>query len=196
MPRKPIDHTKSCVYRLIYADVTRYVGSTTNFTTRKGKHKSDCNNEKAPNHDVKLYRFMRETGGWSDEWSMVLVEAYPNCKSTLELRKYERHHYDLLLPDLNMIKPYTSEEEKKQYYEDNKDDILEQRRQYYEENKDDILGKVTLYREGKKDELEEYNRQYYLNNKEEMDVKNKLYRKENREKLNDKARQIYKENKK
>lgn len=64
MPRKPFNYSNSCVYRLIYEDVTRYVGSTTNFTTRKGQHKSCCKNIK---NTVDLYCFIRKIGGWSDK---------------------------------------------------------------------------------------------------------------------------------
>ena len=200
MPRKPINYSNSCVYRLIYEDVTRYVGSTTNFTTRKGQHKSCSKNIK---NTVDLYSFIRKIGGWSDKWSMVLIEQYPECKSSIELRKYERHHYDLLKPDLNMCRPYSSiveqkelhNETEKRRYIDNKDAILDYLKQYYIDNRTDIIEKVTEYREGKKEELIDYNKQYYINNKEKHDERNRQYRIDNKEEISKKAKIRYNLNK-
>jgi hypothetical protein len=44
---------------------------------------------------------------------MILIESYPECKTSEELRKYERFHYDIIRPELNVYRPYTTEEENK-----------------------------------------------------------------------------------
>lgn len=67
MPKKPIDYTKACVYRLIYNDVTHYVGSTTNMRQRKASHKNNTNSKKSDKYDMELYKFIRDNGGW-DKW--------------------------------------------------------------------------------------------------------------------------------
>jgi len=48
MPKMSIDYSKCIIYKIVNVDNENsvYVGHTTNFNQRKGKHKSDCNNEK------------------------------------------------------------------------------------------------------------------------------------------------------
>lgn len=58
MPRKPINYTKSCVYRLVYNFITYYVGSTTNMCKRKSQHKYDCNNKNSKQYNIELYKFI------------------------------------------------------------------------------------------------------------------------------------------
>ena len=86
--------------------------------------------------------------------------------------------------------------QKKQYYEDNKEILIEKQRQYYEENKEIILEKqkqkyednreVILernknYSEIHKEEIKEYQQNYYEENKEKIKKQMKEYRKKNKE---------------
>ena len=56
---------------------------------------------------------------------------------------------------------------KQEYYEQNKEQILEQKRQYYEQNKD----KKQQYYEQNKEQRREYQRKYYQRKKEEKQFK-------------------------
>ena len=56
---------------------------------------------------------------------------------------------------------------KQEYYEQNKEQILEQKRQYYEQNKD----KKQQYYEENKQQKREYQRKYYQRKKEEKQFK-------------------------
>lgn len=138
MPKTPIDYSKACVYRLIYNDITYYVGSTTNMRLRKSQHRIDSNYEKGEKYNRPLYKFIRDTGGWNIGWSMILIETYPQCKTSDELRKYERHHYDIYKPSLNLNKPYITIEE-----------VKERQKQYDIENKDKIRKETNCVCGGK-----------------------------------------------
>jgi GIY-YIG catalytic domain len=162
MPRKPIDYSKSLVYRIAYKDITYYVGSTTNFRNRKNQHKNNCKNVKAEEYNKALYVFIRENGGWSDDWVMVLIQFYPDCKTSLELLKYEREHYDIYKPELNVSKPYLYEGEREEY-----------QKEYQKENVEKIKEKSI---------------QYYTENAEKLKEQQKQYYKENAEKLNEKCK--------
>jgi hypothetical protein len=59
-------------------------------------------------------------------------------------------------------------EKKKQYYENNKDKVLEQRKQYNDENRDKRLKYLKQYREDKKDIIIEYQKQYHEKNKDKL----------------------------
>ena len=103
-----------------------------------------------------------------------------------ELHKYEdltakqlRTHEDNVIREhlgkehcLNCRRVYLTEEEKKeyekQYYEENKDQILQQKKQYREDNKEQIAEKSKLYREANKDKIVKRDKQYYEANKEKI----------------------------
>ena len=151
MPRKAIDYSKSLVYRIANKDTTYYVGSTTNFRKRKSQHKSNCKNVKSPEYNKKIYQFIRDNGGWSDEWVMVLVEQYPNCKTSIELLKYEREHYDIYKPEMNVKKPYLYEGEIEEYCKEykieNTDKIKAYKIEYDKENNEAIKANNKKYRD-------------------------------------------------
>ena len=49
MPKKEIDYSKTIIYKIVCNDLNIkdcYIGSTTSFTKRKNRHKSNCNNKK------------------------------------------------------------------------------------------------------------------------------------------------------
>ena len=87
MPKYNIDYQKAKIYRICCKDVDVtdcHVGSTTNMTRRKYKHKSVCNNENGKMYNLNVYRFIRENGGWQN-WDMIVVEDFP-CDSKDQLR--------------------------------------------------------------------------------------------------------------
>ena len=83
-----------CFYKITCNDmnVTEcYVGSTSNFANRKIKHKSRCVNPKAIDLNIKLYRFIRDHGGW-ENWSMVVIDIVP-CDAKNDTRKKRKSLY-------------------------------------------------------------------------------------------------------
>jgi hypothetical protein len=68
---------------------------------------------------------------------MVLVQAYPECKSSIERKMYERQHFDLLMPQLNVYRPCLYEDEKPKlqnpYLADNRYSLREQIKLYNSE---------------------------------------------------------------
>jgi len=91
MPKVFIDYSKCCIYKIehIEDETLVYVGQTTNFKQRKSKHKSDCNNEKGNKFNCKLYKMIRNNGGWN-MFQMVELEKFPCCdRQEAERREYE-----------------------------------------------------------------------------------------------------------
>ena len=69
MPRLEIDYSRMIIYKLVCNDLNIldcYVGSTTDFSKRKYGHKSACNNCKIKNYNLKVYKIIRENGGWDN----------------------------------------------------------------------------------------------------------------------------------
>ena len=103
---------------------------------------------------------------------MIEVEKFPcNDKREAEAREeYWRCHFN---SQLNIRRAYITNVEKidykKQFYLDNKDNILKQKKQYYEIHKDKILDEKKQYYEKNKDKLLEIMKQYYYNKKNKTD---------------------------
>ena len=106
MPKVDIDYSNTIFYKIFCKDTTikeLYVGLTTNFVQRKHGHKQSCKNEKAPNHNCKLYNAIRNAGGW-ENWQMEII-AFHNCKDSHEAHKKEQEYFEMLGATLNSIEP-------------------------------------------------------------------------------------------
>jgi hypothetical protein len=137
------DYSKCVIYKLCCRDLNIkdiYVGSTCNFTKRKSEHKSRCCNENAKDHNFKVYKIIRDNGGF-ENWDMILVEEYP-CENKLQKLQRERYWYEELKSTLNGDVPGRSD---KEYREENKQKIAEQKKEYYEENRKKILEQKKEY---------------------------------------------------
>jgi len=151
MPLKAIDFSKTIIYK-ICKDDDFYVGSTTDYASRKSKHKRTCSNEKGKDYNFKLYQTIRDKGGW-DSWEMTPLEEYVECKSQTQARIREEEWRVKLNASLNTFKAYRSEEQKQdymkqyntQYYKEHYDEIKSQQLQYYQEHADEIKAKTSQY---------------------------------------------------
>ena len=106
MPKVDIDYSNTLFYKISCKDTSIsdvYIGHTTNFVQRKSGHKQSCNNPKATNHDCKLYKFIRDNGGW-DNWRMDII-AYHECNDHYEARKKEQEFFIMHKATLNSIEP-------------------------------------------------------------------------------------------
>jgi len=167
-----------------------YIGSTTNFRTRKNVHKYNCNNKNRKEYNSPVYQFIRNNGEW-DQWKMIPIEKYPcNGKEELEIR--ERYHIELLKSKLNKQMPTRT---KKQYCEDNKEIISEKNKQYFNANKEKIAEKHKEYYENNKKIILEHNKKYRENNKKIILEKQKKYREANRETRAEYDKKRYEDNK-
>ena len=151
MPKLPIDHSNTIIYKLVknddYDNANIYIGSTTDFIRRKNNHKSSCINEKDKGYNAKKYQYIRDNGGWN-EWNMIEVEKY-NCNDKREAEareEYWRCHFN---SQLNSIRAYRTEEQRKE--------IDKERKREYREHDE--------YREYQK----EYQKKYYYNKKNKTD---------------------------
>jgi len=107
MPKVDIDYSNTIFYKIFCKDSTikdLYVGLTTNFVQRKHAHKQSCKNEKALNHNCKLYSAIRNAGGW-DNWQMEII-AFHNCADSYDARKKEQCYFEMLGATLNSIDPF------------------------------------------------------------------------------------------
>jgi hypothetical protein len=189
MPRTAVDYSRTIIYKIVCNDTNVkdcYVGSTTDFSKRKYCHKSVCNKPNEKKINLKVYKMIRENGGW-DNWSMVLIETHP-CENKREAEKRERFWYDALNAQLNTIRPHVSEEELKE-------ETKQRGKQYREINRDELIQKSKEYQEKNKDKLKEYRKEHYEQNKDEIKQQLKENYEKNKDERIQKAMERYEKNK-
>ena len=116
-----VNYANSVVYKIMSLDPEIddiFVGSTTAFRKRKHDHKKNCCNESSKEYKRYVYQFIRNNGGW-DNWSMVVVKAYPDITSKMELLNKEMKWRKKLKASLNIkitiMQELTEEESKKEW---------------------------------------------------------------------------------
>ena len=153
MPRTAIDYSKCCIYKIEHIDDEKlvYVGHTTNFIKRKDYHRSSFYNEKDTNYNCRVYKMMRDNGGW-EMFRMIEIEKYP-CNDKREAEKRENDIMKELKSSMNSIRSFISEDDKKEWD-----------KEYYFKNKE----RLKKYRDNNKDKICEKHKEYY-------EIKNKLF---------------------
>jgi hypothetical protein len=166
MPKKPMDYSKTIIYKLVCNDLNitdLYVGHTTDFKSRKQNHKQSVENINDTNYNCKKATYIREHGGWN-AWSMIEIEKFP-CNDKQEACARERYWYETLGATLNSRCPIKSS---KEYYEDNKEHLLEKSKEYYYKNREHKLEYQKQYLEQNREQLQKYSNEWRKANKNQI----------------------------
>ena len=132
------DYSKTVIYKLQHEDDESllYVGSTTNFTHRKSQHKINTKNPNGKQYNEKLYKMIRENGGF-ESFKMIQIKEF-HCGSRREAEKEEDKVMLELKATMNSIRAFINideyKEKKKKYRQKN----VEKTKQYYIDNFDKI----------------------------------------------------------
>tara|TARA_R110000751_G_scaffold278092_1_gene379833 strand:- start:15 stop:596 length:582 start_codon:yes stop_codon:yes gene_type:complete len=138
-----------------------YLGSTKNMSRRKPVHKSDCKTS-----DTKVYRYIREHGGW-DNFEFEVIEE---CDNYFEREK------ELIIelePPLNMVQYVDSDTYPKDYYEANKETIAKRAKARYQRNKEKNVEYAKTYRKEYKEQIAERAKAYREEHKDKMRERDK-----------------------
>jgi hypothetical protein len=179
MPLTKVDYSKTIIYKIQHRDNDEllYVGSTTDFTRRKYNHKSMCNNANSRYYNMKIYKMIRDNGGF-DCFNIVVIKQFP-CNNKQESFMEEDKIMRQMKSNMNTIRAFNTPEDTKEKTKQYNDAHREQRKQYYETH----LDKIKQYRLENKDKLKERDKQYKLENKDHIAERNKQYRLENKDKI-------------
>ena len=124
-----------------------YVGSTCNLLSKRlSQHKSN----------LKLFQSTGE--GYTTSFEIVkysdcyieLLESFA-CNNKNELNAREGYY----IRSIDCVNKVIPDRTQKEYYEDNKEIIVEKKKQYYEENKKTIIENVKQYYEENKEQIKE-----------------------------------------
>ena len=102
-----------------------YVGSTKSIKDRKYQHR-----QQSKTSEIKVYRMIREYGGW-ENWRMVILEECDENVTRRQAKMREETFRLQLKADLNTNRAYTSEEDRKAY--DKERNQLPERKAYDKE---------------------------------------------------------------
>jgi len=131
-----LGYQNSCIYK-IYKNNKIYIGSSKNIQSRLVKHKSDAKNINSKQYHYKLYKYIRECGGW-ENMNFEIIE-HVKCNTSKELHNIEGQ-YIKKYGNLNVyVAGRTNKESKKNYYNNNK----QKYKDYYKKNKEKYNIKIT-----------------------------------------------------
>lgn len=105
------------IYKLFCKDpeITHvYVGSTKCMSSRMTSHKTACVNPNNTHYDYKIYKFIRDNGGW-DNWSYEILEMV-EADNKHGVRDREQYYCDTLNAELNKWKALRTLDEATKYY--------------------------------------------------------------------------------
>ena len=147
-----------------------YVGSTCNWKQRHQQHKVTCNCEKYNNYNCKLYKTIREHGGWN-EFRMIEIARVEQLTLTQARQKEEEYRIELKA-NMNTLKCFSSKEEKMEYkhnwYVDNFEKNKERNKQHRADNADSKREYDKQYRIDNADKKREYHKQYAIDNADKI----------------------------
>jgi hypothetical protein len=143
---RPQDFSKSVIYHIRHMESKEvvYVGSTTNFSQRKGTHKHNCNNKEGKNFTSPIYCHIRDNGGF-DCFEVIPIKSL-KLRNKTELLIAEQEEMGKHQTLANRKKAHITIEEKridhnksnKQYYEEHKAERNQYDKQYYQEHKAEL----------------------------------------------------------
>jgi hypothetical protein len=179
---------KSTIYKICCKDsaiTDCYVGRTIDVTTRQQQHKTNCYNEKIKAYNYKIYKTIREQGGFVN-WDFMEIETVEHdSKDTTPAREREFFWFNELKATLNNNTPNQSHTDScKKWFANNKEHSKLYDKQYREKNKDKIKIKNKKYYEDHKEKLIQYCKTWVDANRE----KNRVYQRERCRKIAEQKR--------
>ena len=132
-----------------------YVGHTVSFRHRKSEHKYQCNNPKSKGHNIPLYIFMREHGGF-ENWDMIEIHTQ-KCKNKRDAERVETELMEQQQFKLNTQRAFITKEQKvirhAEYCKTHREQRLKSYLKYNETHRNERLSYATEYRENNRDML-------------------------------------------
>jgi hypothetical protein len=179
------DYKKGQIYRLWSPHTDKfYIGSTCSpLAKRLWQHRCNCNKYLNGNtHYLSSFELFKLG---IDDVKIELMELC-SCNSKAELERREgqliREH------KVNLVNFVIPSRTKKEYYNENKDILIEKKKIYYNENKKMYSEKAKEKYIDNKDKILEYNNKYNHEHRDEIKKKRQQYYDNNKKKINEQQR--------
>ena len=197
MPRTAIDYDNTIIYKIqhIDDDTLLYVGHTTDFTKRKSAHKACLNNTNNKAFNYKVYRMIRNNGGW-DMFRMIAVKTFA-CSNKREAEAEEDRVMRELKVTMNnnraLLTEQDKKDDKKSYREEHASEIREYRKKYDEEHAIEISEYSKKYKEEHSERVKAQAKKYRDTKKAEFEANFSMEKYSEHLKKQKKYREAYKE---
>lgn len=179
------DYSKGKIYtiRCKTDDTMIYVGSSI-----QPLYKRLCEHKSRGIYDNRLI-YKTINNNW-DNWYIELYELYPcSCKEELNKREGE------IIREIGTLNCEIAGRTQREYYEDNKEYILNYHKIYHTNNKEKILAYGKEYYKYNKERQVEYRIEYRNKNKEVQAEYHKEWRENNKDKIKDRDKEYYENHK-
>ena len=179
MPLTKVDYSKTIIYKIQHREIDEllYVGSTTDFTRRKAQHKRACNNVNGRHYNMKIYKMIRDNGGF-DCFNMTIIKEFP-CENKRQVETEEDKIMRQTKANMNSYRAFATPEDLKknleQYRLEHKEQIVERKKQYYQLHKEQIAEYQKQYDKLHKEQKLERQKQYYKQNQPSLLEQQKQY---------------------
>ena len=130
-------------YKFVCEDInilSSYVGQTTNFPQRRRQHKHSCNNIENRAYNFKIYKTIRDNGGWTN-WKMIEIERRI-CLDKSDAGRIEQEYIEKLQTNMNTLNTTFDREV---WYLNNKESINEHIKKYRLKNPEKYTYRTTRY---------------------------------------------------
>jgi hypothetical protein len=166
------DYSKSTFYHIREKQSQKviYVGGTVDFVGRRRMIAAATNNPEHPEHNTLLVKYMRENGGYWENFELVKASeaSFKDREEYKQALEEEKAKHEGLI---NMTFFKRTPEEKKQL-------IKEQNAAYRAANRDKIYAQHKEYEQAKKVKIRARMKEYRELHKEEHDIKYREKRKQ------------------
>jgi hypothetical protein len=183
-----VNYTNSKVYK-IWSTLGNniYVGSTTKqyLSQRMDTHRTAYKSWKdGKSNFISSFELFDQYG--LQNCSIELIEA-KECNSKDELHQLEGKY----IRELECVNKRIAGRNKKEHYEDNREQLLEITKQYYKDNKERISEYKKHYNLENKEQISERRKQTYEDTREQQIEQSRQYRENNKDKISKHRNQIY-----
>jgi len=125
-----------------------YIGSTNNIKQRCRNHKTNCWNENSKNHNIFVYKYIREKNIKIELKILGVYKRKCSKKIKLLVEQFYINEYDSVNNGLNTFNSFTN---KKKYLKEWREENKEYDKKYQEENKEKIKKYQKEWREKNKE---------------------------------------------
>jgi predicted GIY-YIG superfamily endonuclease len=158
-----VNYQSAKIYKITGGGFT-YIGSTTTSLSRRlAHHRNDLKRFKEGKRQYELTSFRVFE---HPDYAISLIEKYP-CEDNEELYSRERYWIE----NTDCVNRFIPNRRKAEYYQDNKEIILEKNKIYRVENAEGIQKQRAEYKEQNRETLREKQRIYREQHKEEISKK-------------------------
>ena len=114
-----------------------YIGSCKDLDNRKGCHKSVCYTENCHQFNYKLYQFIRNNNIDFDTLDFTVLKK-TKMNEPKRLEQWYINKFNSIQNGLNDRNSYLSPKQKREYYNQNKEQMKERNKEYREVNRDQL----------------------------------------------------------